>query len=166
MQSSRATRLAPTNLVSVDTAHKETSDPTAAIALQPKQAVCAPTFNRPDRVAGCSRSTGCSESSVHSHRLINDRHKGLNERLHCAASRSTQQQRPAIFNANARSRLSGKRCSALAAQRNLTHFQPFVPVASYPPWTGRWPTATSAPRASSDPIWSVEGRSAHSLFGL
>ena len=32
MQSSRVTRLAPTNPVSVDTAHKETSDATAATA--------------------------------------------------------------------------------------------------------------------------------------
>ena len=32
VQSSRATRLTPTNPVSMDTAHKETSDPTAATA--------------------------------------------------------------------------------------------------------------------------------------
>ena len=32
VQSSRATRLAPTNPVSVDTVHKETGDPTAATA--------------------------------------------------------------------------------------------------------------------------------------
>ena len=32
VQSSRGTRLAPTNPVSVDTVHKETSDPTAATA--------------------------------------------------------------------------------------------------------------------------------------
>ena len=29
--------------------------------LQPKRAVCAPTFNRLDRVAGGSRSTGCND---------------------------------------------------------------------------------------------------------
>ena len=80
--------------------------------------MCAPTFNRPDRVAGSSRRTGCNEPPVHSPRLIDDLYRGLSERLHCAAGRSTNQQQPAIF--NARNRLPGKQCSALATLRNLT----------------------------------------------
>ena len=97
----------PVDTMSVDTVHKETSDP-----------IAAPTFNRPDRVAGGSRHTGCNEPLVHPLRLINDLYKRLSERLHCAAGRSTHQKQPAIF--NARSRLPGKQCSALAAPRNLT----------------------------------------------
>ena len=86
--------------------------------LQPKRAVCAPTSNRLDRVAGGSRRTGCIVPPGRSHRLVHDRYRGMNERLHCAAGHSTHQQQPAIF--NARSRLSGKQCPASAAQRTFT----------------------------------------------
>ena len=78
--------------------------------------MCAPTSNRLDRVAGGSRRTGCNEPPDRSHRLMHDRYRGLNERLHCAAGRSTHQQQPAIFNA----RIGCLESNVPLQQRNAT----------------------------------------------
>ena len=96
--------------------------------------MCAPTSNRPDRVVGGPRRTGCNEPPVHSPRLIDDLYRGLDERLHCAAGRSTRQHQPAIF--SARSRLPGKQCSASAAQHNLTPSPPYQTFRTYCERTG------------------------------
>ena len=58
VQSSRATdwRRPTQCLLTLRTRRRANRPP-----LQSKQAVCAPTFNRPDRVAGGSQRTGCNE---------------------------------------------------------------------------------------------------------